>query len=90
MANQTINKIKQFLASLSFRTGVIVLCVCIACYIISFAVFALPIPLSTSSVLWFIFFGLAKTAQYSALLIMGKVGIERVKKFFRMKSQSSE
>lgn len=75
--------VKQWLAGLSFRTGVIVLCVCILCYVISFAQMLLPISTTTKGALWFIFFGLAKTAQYSGLLIIGKAGVERIKKWYK-------
>lgn len=80
-------KIKQWLAGLSFRTGVIVLAVCILCYIISFAQMLLPISTVAKGVLWFIFFGLAKTTQYSGLLILGKAGIDRIKNWRKKKQQ---
>lgn len=34
-------------------------------------------------------FGLAKTAQYSAILILGKAGIERVKKYFSLRRRTT-
>lgn len=49
-------KIKQFLQRFSFRTGVIVLAMCIPCYIISFAQFALDLSASLHT-----FFGLASS-----------------------------
>lgn len=64
---------------LTFRTGVIVLCVAILCYIISFAQMLLPISLALKGTLWVVFFGLAKTAQYSGLLIVGVEGVRRIK-----------
>lgn len=70
----------KWLAGLSWRTGVIVACVCVVCYIISFAQFALPLSLETKGILWFIFFGLAKTCQYTAIAILGKEGWRRFKK----------
>jgi len=76
-------QIRIWLSKLSFRTGVAVLAICALCYVISFAQMALPIPLSVKSVLWIIFFGMAKTAQYAAILILGKDGIGRLKKFVR-------
>ena len=75
-------RIKRWLERLSFRTGVIVLVMCIPFYIISFAQMALPLNASIKGVLWFIFFGLAKTAQYGGLTIIGAEGIKRLKKFF--------
>lgn len=77
------SRIKYWLQSLSFRTGVIVLLLCIPCYIISFAQMALPLSVETKGVLWFIFFGLAKTFQYGGLTILGVEGVKRVKSWWR-------
>lgn len=71
--------IKKWLGRLSFRTGIIVLATCIPFYIISFAQMALPLSPSSKGVLWIVFFGLAKTAQYSGLTILGSEGIKRAK-----------
>ena len=75
--------VKGWLARLSFRTGVIVLAMCVPFYIISFAQMALPISVSAKGVLWFVFFGLAKTAQYGGLTILGAEGIKRLKAYWR-------
>lgn len=40
---QLLLSIKRWLLGLSFRTGVIVLALCVPCYILSFAQMALPI-----------------------------------------------
>ena len=77
--------IKQALNKLSFRTGVIVLLMCIPCYIISFAQMALPISVETKAMLWFIFFGLAKTFQYGGLTILGVDGWKRLKAYLSKK-----
>ena len=45
--------IKAFLQRLSFRTGVIVLAMCVPFYTVSFAQMALPISASTKGVLFF-------------------------------------
>ena len=82
---QTLLKIKGWLASLSYRTGITVLIACAAFYFISFAQMFLPISVAAKTTLWVIFFGLAKTAQYSALLILGKAGVESLRKCFRRK-----
>lgn len=71
-----LDKIKQWLKGLSYRTGIIVAVICIVCYAISFAQMLLPVSVAVKSVLWFIFFGLAKTCQYAALLILGKAGFK--------------
>lgn len=76
-------RIQAFLHRFSFRTGVIVLALCVPCYIISFAQMALPISASAKGVLWFIFFGLAKTFQYGGLTIIGVEGVKRLKDYFR-------
>ena len=73
--------VKGWLSRLSFRTGVIVLASCIPFYIISFAQMALPINASAKSVLWVVFFGLAKTAQYGGLTILGAEGLKRLKAY---------
>ena len=44
---------------------------------------ALPISNATKGVLWFIFFGLAKTFQYGGLSIIGVEGVKRIKDFFK-------
>lgn len=80
---KTWRKIKEWLQGLSFRTGLIVALCCIVFYIISFAQMLLPISAVAKGVLWTVFFGLAKTAQYSALLILGKAGVERLRRKFK-------
>ncbi len=74
-----MNRIKTFLSSLSFRTGLIVLLCCIPCYILSFAQMALPISATMKGVLWFVLFGAAKTTQYAGLTILGVEGVKRLK-----------
>jgi phosphoglycolate phosphatase len=76
------DRVKNFLGGLSFRTGVIVLALCVPCYILSFAQMALPISATTKGVLWFILFGLAKTTQYIGLAIIGVEGWRRLKAKF--------
>lgn len=77
-----LNKVKAWLSGLSFRTGVIVLLMCIPFYVLSFAQMALPISLEAKGVLWFILFGLAKTCQYGGLTILGVEGVKRLKAKF--------
>lgn len=80
------DRVKSFLGGLSFRAGVIILALCVPCYILSFAQMALPISATAKGVLWFILFGLAKTTQYAGLAILGVEGWRRVKsKFLRNK-----
>lgn len=71
--------LKRWLAGLSFRAGVIVLLMAIPFYIASFAQMLLPISAAWKSGLWIALFGLAKTAQYSGLTILGVEGIKRLK-----------
>ena len=80
--------VKGWLARLSFRTGVIVLAMCVPFYIISFAQMALPISASAKGVLWFVFFGLAKTTQYGGLTILGAEGIKRLKTYWQRKKKN--
>lgn len=72
--------VKSLLRRFSFRTGVIVLALCVPCYVFSFAQMVLPISAAAKGVLWFIFFGLAKTFQYGGLTILGVEGIKRLKR----------
>ncbi len=80
-------KIKQLLQGLSFKTGVIVLALCIPFYIISFAQMALSINTEMKGVLWVVFFGLAKTFQYGGLTILGVDGWKRLKAYFGKKKE---
>lgn len=80
---QLFQKVKQWLSTLSFRTGMIVLLCCIPFYILSFAQLALPISASVKGVLWVILFGLAKTCLYGGLTILGVEGIKRLKNKFK-------
>lgn len=84
------NKVKRWLQSLSFRTGVIVLLCCIPFYILSFAQMLLPISVTAKGVMWTILFGLAKTCQYGGLTILGVEGYKRLKAKFRKKNDSPE
>ncbi len=84
------NKVKRWLQSLSFRTGVIVLLCCIPFYILSFAQMLLPISVTAKGVLWTILFGLAKTCQYGGLTILGVEGYKSLKSKFRKKAHSPE
>lgn len=74
---------KRWLAGLSFRTGLLVLAACVVFYLLSFAAFLLPVSYGVKGALWATFFGLAKAAQYSGLLILGKAGVQRLRALFR-------
>jgi len=76
--------LKAWLASLSYRTGIYVIIACVIFYVISFAQMLLPISMAAKGTLWIIFFGLAKTAQYSAILILGKAGIKSLRRKFKI------
>jgi phosphoglycolate phosphatase len=82
-----IERIKIWLKSLSFRTGVIVLLCCIPFYILSFAQMLLPISAAAKGVFWAILFGLAKTCQYGGLTILGVEGYNRVKDYLKRKKR---
>ncbi|MBQ3689721.1 MAG: hypothetical protein II937_07670 [Bacteroidales bacterium] len=78
-----IQRLKTWLSSLSFKTGVIVLLMCIPFYILSFVQFSFDfLSVSAKSVLWVVLFGLAKTFQYGGLTILGVEGIKRLKQRF--------
>ena len=80
-------KIKQLLQGLSFKTGVIILALCIPFYIISFAQMALSISTEMKGMLWVVFFGLAKTFLYGGLTILGVDGWKRLKAYFGKKKE---
>ena len=82
-AKRILERIKSYLSRLSFRTGVIVFLSCFMFYALSFIALALPIGVGMRGVLWTIFFGLAKTTQYTGLAILGAEGVKRLKKMFR-------
>ena len=82
-----LKKVKLWLQSLSFRTGVIVLLCCIPFYILSFAQMLLPISAVAKGVLWTVLFGLAKTCQYGGITILGVDGYNRVKDYLRRKKE---
>ncbi|MCQ2192159.1 MAG: hypothetical protein MJZ23_04770 [Paludibacteraceae bacterium] len=83
-------KIQNFLRRFSFRTGVIVMLMCIPFYVLSFAQAALPISATTKGILWAVFFGLAKTFQYCGLTIVGADGVKRIKEWWKNKKQKEE
>ena len=89
MSSGMLEKIKAMLGRLSFRTGIIILAVCIACYIASFAQMLLPISATAKSILWFILFGLAKTTQYTALAIIGVKGWSTLKTKIKNNKQNN-
>ena len=81
---------KTWLSGLSFRTGVIVLVMCIPFYILSFAQMALPISVELKGILWFVLFGLAKTCQYGGLTILGVEGVRRLKAWYKNDGKQSK
>lgn len=81
------DRIKSLLGRLSFRTGVVILALCVPFYILSFAQMALPISATLKGVLWFILFGLAKTTQYTGLAILGVEGWQMLKSKFSKKRE---
>ena len=77
-----VARINLFLKKFSFKTGLIILSLCIPFYILSFAQMALDFSYSVKGILWVVFFGLAKTFQYAGLAILGVEGIKRLKKWW--------
>lgn len=80
---QLFKNVKQWLQSLSFKTGVIVLLSCIPFYVLSFAQMMLPISAAAKGILWTVLFGLAKTCQYGGLTILGVEGYKRFKNMLK-------
>lgn len=79
LLNTTFANTKNTLRRLSFKTGLIILLLCVPFYIISFAQMALDLSYTLKGVLWIIFFGLAKLCQYTGLAIIGLEGVKRIK-----------
>lgn len=78
----------QWLRSLSFRTGVIVLSLCVPCYLLSFVPWMTDMSYALKGALWAAFFGLAKTFQYGGIAILGAEGVKRLKKWWaRMRNK---
>ena len=50
----------------------------------------LPISAGAKTVLWVVFFGLAKTAQYGGITILGVEGYKRVKAWFRRRKEKEK
>lgn len=76
-------KFLNWLQKLSFKTGLIVLGLCVPCYILAFIPFAFDMDYVVKGILWFVFFGLAKTFQYTGLTILGVEGVRRLKLWWR-------
>ncbi len=76
---------KRLASKFSFRTGVIILIICVVCYVLSFAQMLLPISTTAKSVLFATFFGLAKATQYTGLAIVGVEGWQRIKAYLRLR-----
>ena len=85
-----MNRIKEFLMSLSFRTGIIILLSCVPLYVLSFAQMSLPISSTMKWVLWVVLFGAAKTTQYAGLTILGVEGVKRLKRAIRRRKALKE
>lgn len=86
----TMDTIKAWLAKLSFSTGVVVLVFCVLFYLLSFVQALLPLSAEVKSLLFIVFFGMAKTAQYSGLAIVGVKGWQRIKSWFKRKRELHE
>ena len=80
--SKLVNRLNTFLKRFSFKTGLIILSICIPFYILSFAQMAMDFSYSVKGILWVTFFGLAKTFQYAGLAILGVEGIKRLKKWW--------
>lgn len=84
-------KIKDRLQRLSFKTGVVVLLMCIPFYGLSFVQFSFDfLSASAKGILWAVLFGLAKTFQYGGLTILGVEGVKRLKQAFKKKPAEVE
>ena len=82
-ATKPVQSLKSWSSRLSFRTGVIVTLTCIPFYILSFAQMALPISTTAKGIIWAVLFGMAKTAQYGGLTILGVEGVRKLKAYWK-------
>ncbi|MBP5457867.1 MAG: transporter suffix domain-containing protein [Paludibacteraceae bacterium] len=73
-------RIQEFLQRFSFRTGVIIMALSLPLYIVAFAQAFLSIPTTTKTILFFVFYLLAKLLKYMGLAIVGVEGWERIKR----------
>lgn len=85
-----LRRTKRWLAGFSFRTGLIVLGICVVFYILSFAQMLLPISTALKGALWFWLFGFAKLFQYTGLAIIGVEGVKRLKMRVRLKKEAEK
>ncbi len=77
---------KKFLRSLSPRVGIALLLLCVVCYVVSlWGFWRSDVPLTDRGLRFVIFFGLAKTFQYSGLTILGVDGLKRIRAYFSSK-----
>lgn len=84
-------KIKTALSKLSFRTGLILLVLCLLFHGVAVGFFTIPLEGETKALLITISFALAKIFQYSAVAILGVRGVMRVKAWIRkMKSKKRQ
>lgn len=77
---------RKWLGGLSFRTGVILMILCVGFYVASFAQMLLPLSATVKAVLWFVLFGLAKATQYSGIIVLGTAGLTRLRRWWRKRS----
>jgi len=58
---------------------------CLPFYALSFVQVFFPVSTATKGILFTVFFGLAKTFQYTGVAILGKEGYKRVKGYLKRK-----
>lgn len=85
-----LQNITSYLKQFSFRTGVIILLLCIPFYILSFVQMILPIYTGIKCILWVVLFGLAKLFQYSGITILGVNGVREIKSVFVNKAKNKQ
>ncbi|MDE6121043.1 MAG: hypothetical protein K2F63_04565 [Muribaculaceae bacterium] len=83
-----LRTLHSWLRRLSFRTGVILVFLCMLSYAVSFAQILLPMSAAMHGALWVVFFGLAKTLQYTAIAVLGATGMEKIKKYIRRRRKA--
>lgn len=85
-----LEKVRSWLSRLSFRTGVIVLVLCVILHVAAFVPLAFDLSAQFKAIWWFWCFGAAKATQYTGLAIVGAEGVKRLRRYFKKKKEKDD
>lgn len=85
-----VERMKVYLSKLSMRTGILILLSCVPFYVLSFAQMKFPISPFWKSILFVVFFGLAKVTQYGGLIVIGAKGLKDLKTKLMERKQNKD